>query len=138
MCAALLRNASEGHHGRYYGAELREGAGQLLDVPYSNVGRILYGDSIETLSAFNEPIGLFINDSDHSVLYEAKEYETVRDKLTHDSVILGDNSHFSTALAEFSEVTGRRFVFFRETPKDHWYPGAGIGFSYPGNLVSPQ
>jgi hypothetical protein len=27
--------------------------------------------------------------------------------------------------------TGRNFVFFKEQPKAHWYPGAGIGISYP-------
>jgi hypothetical protein len=36
-----------------------------------------------------------------------------------------------TALAEFSERSGRRFVFFSERPKDHWYPGAGIGIPLP-------
>ena len=131
LCAALMRNAAEGHPGRYFGTEIRPEAGVLFTKPYSTVGTILLGDSIDTLTRFGEPIDLFINDTDHSPVYEAAEYDTIRDKLSPRAVILGDNSHATTALAEFSERSGRRFVFFSERPKDHWYPGAGIGVSLP-------
>src|SRR6266446_10867828 len=77
-------------------------------------------------------IDLFINDSDHSAEYEYKEYLTVADKLTPSAVILGDNSHVSDSLRRFSEMRHRRFLFFQEKPKEHWYPGAGIGISYLG------
>ena len=33
-------------------------------------------------------------------------------------------------LLKFSIEHGRNFVLFRERPKDHWYPGAGIGISF--------
>jgi methyltransferase family protein len=129
LSAALLRNASEGWPGRYIGTELRPNAGQLYVKPYSSVGEVAYGDSLKTLSRISGPIDLFVNDSDHSAEYEAREYGMIAPILSDQAVILGDNSHANSVLADFSEQQGRRFAFFSETPKDHWYPGAGIGIS---------
>jgi hypothetical protein len=44
-------------------------------------------------------------------------------------MILSDNSHVASALLEFSNVQGQNYLFFKENPKDHWYPGVGIGIS---------
>ena len=71
-----------------------------------------------------------MNDSDHSAEYEAEEYEVVQARLSKSAVILGDNSHATSSLMEFSAKQQRRFLLFREDPKDHWYPGAGIGVSF--------
>jgi predicted O-methyltransferase YrrM len=130
LCTALLRNAAEGHPGRYYGTDINTNAGFYLKPPYSSVGNILYGDSIESLRAFDGRVDLFINDSDHSADYEAKEYEVIKQKLSARAIVLGDNSHVSPRLAEFSMREGRRFVFLAEEPADHWYRGAGIGVSW--------
>jgi hypothetical protein len=93
-------------------------------------GEILYGDSLASLRAFPHRIDLFINDSDHSADYEMAEYEAVAGKLTEYAIVLGDNAHVSDVLAQFSRREGRRFLFFREEPENHWYPGAGIGISF--------
>jgi len=130
LCAALLRNAAEGYPGRYFGTDLRREAGQLLAGKYAGVGKILYGDSIESLERHIESVDLFINDSDHSDDYEYREYLAIRPKLTARAIILGDNAHVTDKLARFSRETGRKFLFFREEPKDHWYPGAGLGISF--------
>jgi len=131
LCAALLRNAKEGHPGRYFGTDLNPSAGRLLKGDYAAVGKILYGDSIESLDALDAKIDLFINDSDHSADYEYREYRTVWDKLTPAAIILGDNAHASNKLELFSRQMKRRFLFFKELPVKHWYPGAGIGISFP-------
>lgn len=130
LCAALLRNRDEGNPGRYYGTDIATKAGYLLDGPYKEVGQVLYGDSITSLRAFSNPIDLFINDSDHSSQYEHDEYQVVLPKLSKDGIILSDNAHETAVLARLSLEAGRRFVYFQEVPKDHWFPGAGIGFSY--------
>lgn len=130
LCAALLKNVAEGYPGRYFGTDLRPEAGQLLVGKYASVGRILYGDSIESLERHIESVDLFINDSDHSEDYEYREYLTIRPKLTDRAVILGDNAHVTDKLARFSRETNRKFLFFHEEPKDHWYPGGGIGISF--------
>ena len=130
LSSALLRNREEGYPGRYYGTELRPEGGQLLSGVYSEVGEIIYGDSIESLKNFEQPIDIFINDSDHSAEYEYNEYLTIVDKISPDGLILGDNSHVTDRLSRFSRENSRKFIFFAERPEDHWYPGAGIGVSF--------
>lgn len=130
LCSALLRNTSEGFPGRYFGTDINPKAGWLLAGKYADVGKILYGDSIKSLEMLPEVVDLFINDSDHSGDYEAREYCIIADKLSVDAIILGDNSHVTDKLAVFARESGRRFLFFQEVPKNHWYPGAGIGIAY--------
>ena len=130
LSEALIKNEKEGFKGKYFGTDINPEAGYLFDDIFRKKGKIIYGDSIETLKKFDEPIDLFINDSDHSAKYEANEYKTVINKLSKNSVILGDNSHSADELLKFSIEHGRNFVLFRERPKNHWYPGAGIGISF--------
>ena len=130
LAAAIKRNREEGHEGRYIGTDINPLAGYLLDGEYRESGEVIYGDSIETLSGLDVSIDLFINDSDHSADYEAREYATVEKKLSDSAIVLGDNSHVTDKLMEFSQESGRDFLFFSEKPRDHWYPGAGIGISF--------
>lgn len=130
LTAALMKNEQEGFPGYYYGVDINPAAGYLLSGEYKKHGEILYGDSIETLKNLNVDINLFVNDSDHSAEYEEKEYETILNKLDQFAIILGDNSHVTTKLIDFALATDRQFVFFHESPLNHWYPGAGIGIAY--------
>ncbi len=130
LCSALLRNKQEGFAGRYYGTDINPAAGYLLTGPYKEVGEILYGDSIESLKKFTAAIDLFINDSDHSDDYEYREYRTIEHKLAPGAFILGDNAHVTDKLAVFAGETGRSFMYFNEEPREHWYPGAGLGIAF--------
>jgi predicted O-methyltransferase YrrM len=130
LCAALLRNHTDGAAGKYFGTDINPEAGWLLRPPYSEVGSILVGDSIESLRRLPQKIDLFINDSDHSAEYEYREYTTVAEKLSDRAVVLGDNSHVTPMLARFAAECGMQFLHFREVPRDHWYPGCGIGIAY--------
>jgi len=129
LTSALIQNRIEGSPGRYLGTDIDPDAGSLFTGKYAGEGTIEYGDSIATLSKIDTPIDFFINDSDHSAEYEAQEYETIMPSLAAKSIVLGDNSHTNNKLNEFSRRTGRPYVFFREAPLNHWYPGAGIGIS---------
>ena len=130
LTAALKRNREDGFEGQYFGTDINPEAGYLLSGDYANYGKILYGDSIESLRKLDGPIDLFINDSDHSDSYEAKEYEVIANKLSKYAIVLGDNSHCTDKLLNFSLSVKRHFVFFKEQPVDQWYPGAGIGISF--------
>ncbi len=130
LCAALARNAEEGHEGRYLGTDINPRAGYLLGGPYARFGEIRYGDSIETLETLTDPVDVLINDSDHSADYEYREYQTLAPLFSDRSVILGDNAHSTDMLMRFASETGRKFLFFRELPQGHWYPGAGVGFAF--------
>lgn len=130
LAAALMRNQNEGYPGKYYGTDINPKAGYLLQAPYDQFGKILYGDSIDSLKKLDTSIDLFINDSDHSMNYEMQEFETVASKLSPNAIVIGDNSHFSDKLVNFAEKTNRDFLYFHEQPVDHWYPGGGIGVAY--------
>ncbi len=130
LTAALRRNLAEGDPGTYYGTDIDPKAGYLLAGAYASQGKILYGDSLESLRRLEGPIDLFVNDSDHSAEYEAAEYDAIADKLSEKAIVLGDNAHCTDKLLRFSLDRGRRFVFFSERPARHWYPGAGIGISF--------
>ena len=130
LAAALKRNKEEGYEGKYFGTDNDITAGYLFSGDYADYGSILYGDSIESLTKFGSTIDLFINDSDHSEEYEADEYNTIANKLSEHAIVLGDNSHVSNKLLNFSLKTNRHFIFFQEKPSEHWHPGAGIGISF--------
>ena len=130
LCAALMRNQAEGFPGQYFGTDINPDAGFLLAEPYNSVGRRSFTAIRFSLCKPFPSIDLFVNDSDHSSEYERREYETIASKLSEDGLILGDNCHCNDVLADFSAKRGRQFVFFREEPKNHWYPGGGIGISF--------
>ncbi len=130
LTAALKRNAEEGHHGYYYGTDINPKAGYLLKRQYAEFGRILYGDSIESLDSFEHPIDLFINDSDHSAEYEGREYKVIENKLSQRALVLGDNSHITDELLKFAVRTDRSFLYFQEWPNKHWHTGGGIGAAF--------
>lgn len=131
LARALQRNAQEGFAGRYFGTDINPKAGYLFSGELTQYGTVLYGDSLESLRNLAGQIDLFINDSDHSADYERAEYELIRAKLSPRGVVLGDNAHATDELGKFSVKYGRQFLFFAEQPKDHWYPGGGIGASFP-------
>jgi hypothetical protein len=130
IITALRRNSEEGFNGRYLGTDIDPEAGVLLTGEFLEHGELLYGDSIDSLGKIQREIDFFINDSDHSEAYEAREYEVIHSKLGEGALILGDNSHVSDALLKYSISKQRNFLIFKEEPKAHWYPGAGIGASF--------
>lgn len=130
IASAILRNRAEGFEGSYYGTDINPQAGYLFTGPYASAGKILYGDSIASLSQLNEKIDLFINDSDHSQSYEAEEYKIIHSKLNYRAIILGDNAHCSSSLFNYAVENKKKFMFFSEKPQGHFYPGAGIGICY--------
>jgi hypothetical protein len=91
IAQALLRNAAEGHPGRYLGTDIDPTAGRLLTGRY--VGEVRIGDSLTTLRTLDEPVDIFINDSDHSADYESSEYVAIAPLLSDASLVIGDNSH---------------------------------------------
>ena len=131
LIRALEKNALEGFPGRYFGTDIDPGAGALVSGKFGDTGKVLYGDSLESLGKLSEEIDLFVNDSDHSAEYESREYELIDAKLSKGALILGDNSHATHSLVNYSLSKGRGFLLFREEPLHHWYPGAGIGVSFP-------
>ncbi|MCM0675194.1 class I SAM-dependent methyltransferase [Micromonospora phytophila] len=131
LAAALLRNAAEGHPGRLTSLDINPEAGYLARAePWSEVVDLVIGDSIAAIAALDRPVDLFLHDSDHSRAHEKREFEAVEAKLAPGAILLTDNVTATNVLAEHAERTGRRFLAYRETPANHWYPGDGIGVAW--------
>lgn len=137
LCRALSKNHSEGYVGAYLGTDINPLAGSLFTGSDTKFGQIVYGDSIETLKNLEGKVDLFINDSDHSPSYEYEEYLTIQNQLSFNGIILGDNAHSTNSLNKFSRFNGRNFIFCVESPENHWYPGAGVGFSFSSFPFTP-
>lgn len=128
LSSALLRNTMEGHPGRYFGIDNQTSAGKFFRGRYAEVGELLFGDSATVLSTFNHTIDLLIADSSHAEGYEGKEYSAIQQKLSSNALVISDADY--EALAQFAIQTGRRFLYWPEWPKNHFYPGAGIALAY--------
>ena len=133
IAAALKRNAEEGFLGTVYATDIVPDCGYLIAEAYKPFCRVLLGDSIESLKQFHEPVDIFLHDSDHRPEYEWAEFLAIEPRLHGGSLVLSDNSQQSPKLLEFAERIGRSFLFFADQPKDHWWPGDGIGVAFvPG------
>lgn len=124
IAQALKRNGS----GVIYTLDKDPFAGALIDEEYWENIKILRGDSLQNLTTIKN-VDIFIHDSDHSFDHETAEYESIAQNLTSKAIVLSDNSEHNSALLEWSTRNNRNFVSFKETPKNHWYSGDGIGFS---------
>jgi len=124
FASALLRNG----RGRLITVDVNPESGYLIDGPYAEVVERVIGDSITFLRGMDTPVDLFLHDSWHTLQHEMAELGAVR--LAPGAVVLSDNAHGSDALLVFAQKSRRRFLFFREEPRDHWYPGGGIGAAY--------
>jgi predicted O-methyltransferase YrrM len=123
LAAAVLKN----ERGRVTTIDTNDAAGSLLGGGYASVVDLLIGDSVALLPTL-DPVDLFIHDSLHTAEHEAAELEAIA--MTAEAVALSDNAHVTDVLADWAERTGRRFLYFQEQPRDHWYPGAGIGAAW--------
>ena len=130
LTAALRRNLKDGYPGYYYGTDINLFAGSLFCGEYRKFGEILYGNSIASLQRLDISIDVFISDSEHSATYEEREYQAVAEKLSSHAVIVGDDALATDRLLDFALATDRQFLFFREVPRGHWYPGEGLGVAF--------
>jgi hypothetical protein len=125
IAAALLRNG----HGRLTTIDIDPEAGYLIGEPWASVIDRRAGSSIDVLEEMRN-VDMFLHDSLHTYDYEAEELTAVEANLRADAIILSDNAHESSALSEWAERRGRHYLFFKEQPLDHWWPGDGIGAAW--------
>lgn len=131
IAAALLRNG----HGRLTTIDIDSEAGYLIGEPWASVIDRRVGDSIDLLGALKD-VDLFLHDSLHTYDYETRELTVVEPNLRADAIILSDNAHDSSALSDWAERSSRHYLFFKEQPLDHWWPGDGIGAAWAGGTTN--
>lgn len=125
IAAALLQNG----HGRLTTIDIDPEAGYLITEPYASVIDRRIGSSTEELATMKD-VGMFIHDSLHTYDYETEELAAIAPNLRPDAIVLSDNAHDSAALSHWAERTDRHYLFFKENPLDHWWPGDGIGAAW--------
>ena len=125
IAAALLRNG----HGRLTTIDVDPDAGYLIGEPWASVIDRRIGDSAALLAGLKD-VDMFLHDSLHTYDHETRELATVEANLRPNAIVLSDNAHESSALADWAERTGRNYLFFKEQPSDHWWPGDGIGAAW--------
>lgn len=133
ICRALEMNELEGYEGHALGTEINPNCGQLIPKRLRRFSTIIIGDSLESLNELETKVDVFINDSNHDLEYEYKEYLAIQKKLSKRNLIIGDNSHASNSLRKYCHERNREFYFLPERPLNHWYLGAGVGFSLEKN-----
>lgn len=125
IAAALLRNG----HGRLTTIDIDPEAGYLISEPWASVIDRRTGSSIDLLAKVRD-VDMFLHDSLHTYDYEASELKAVEPNLRPEAIILSDNAHDSAALSDWAERTARHYLFFKEHPAGHWWPGDGIGAAW--------
>jgi hypothetical protein len=131
IAAALKRNTAEGHPGQVIGLDLDPTAGYLFQEPYAKFGRVIYGDSHQTIPALTETVDFFIQDSDHAPAHEAAEFRLIAPKLSANALVLSDNADTTDELLKFALTTAREFLYFGEVTANHWLQGSGLGVARP-------
>jgi predicted O-methyltransferase YrrM len=131
LASALLRNAADGDPGLLTSLDINPEAGYLARAaPWSDVVTLVVGDSIASIGALDRPVDLFLHDSDHTIKHEQREFAAIEPKLAPGAMLITDNVTKTEVLSRHAEKTGRKFLAYRETPAEHWFPGDGIGLAW--------
>jgi len=133
IASALLRNG----HGRLTTIDVDPEAGYLITDPWAKVIDRHIGSSVDALAAIRD-VDMFLHDSLHTYDYETQELAAVEPSLLPHAIVLSDNAHDSSALSDWAERSGRHYLFFREHPLDHWWPGDGIGAAWSDRAQARQ
>lgn len=139
LLRALERNAAQGSPGTLVSIDVNPGAGWLVDESLRPRHELHLGDARTTLehAIGGRRVDVFLHDSDHRYEHETFELETVLPVSGDGSVLMSDNAHASTAFADFCRRHGLDPHLFRERPRTHFYPGAGIGLAVVGRRANP-
>jgi len=131
---ALERNAADGHDGELLSFDVREDVGWVIPDRLRSRHRMVIGDSVGTLgpAIAGRQVDLFLHDSLHTYDHETAELEAVLPHAGPGTVLLSDNAHSSTAMADVCRRHGLPFELWRDRPVDHFYPGCGIGLAVVG------
>lgn len=131
LLQALSRNRAEGHDGQLFGIDINPKAGWLIPERLRDHMTLLIEDSATAVPriARENGIDVFLHDSDHRYQHEFQEFQTAAEGMRPGGIFMSDNSHATTALKDYAASVGREYAFWQERPKNHFYPGAGIGIS---------
>lgn len=126
IAAALRRNG----HGKLTTIDIDPDSGYLIGGTWATIIDRRIGSSVDVLGSMDDGVDIFLHDSLHTYDYEASELVAVQPHLSNGAIVLSDNAHDSRALSDWAERNGRHYLFFKESPVAHWWPGDGIGAAW--------
>jgi predicted O-methyltransferase YrrM len=131
LLRALQRNRDEGAPGHLVGFDINPAAGWLIPDEMRGLYDLVIGDSLQRLpdSLSGRTVNMFVHDSDHSYEHEMAEWQIAKSHLGVGSILISDNAHACDAFQDFCAANGFQSMLWREVPRDHFYPGAGIGMA---------
>lgn len=132
--ALLLRALDRNGSGKLIGFDLGVESGWLVPSALRSRYELILGDVRDTLPRrlAAGDVDLFIHDSLHTYEHERFELEAVL-AASGDRVaaLVSDNAHATSALEDVCREHELRYALFLERPRDHFYPGAGLGLGLP-------
>jgi len=128
ILSALERNAREGAAGRLVSVDIGRNAGWLIPDLLRGSFEQRFEDSIDALRSIDDEIDLAVVDSAHAYEHERPALETIADRAHAWTIVISDNPG-SRAFANFCASRGFRDYEFRERPRRHIYPGAGLALA---------
>lgn len=131
LARAIERNREEGAQGRLLSFDVVPSAGRLLDDHLGQFATVIVDDALEALprALGGARIGCFVHDSLHTYEHEHAELDLAVAHADDRIVLISDNAHATTALADVAAEHGATYAAFRERPVRHLYPGAALGIA---------
>lgn len=135
LARAIQKNAEEAAiAGRVATFDIDDRSGWAVPGALREYVDMHVGDARQMLptALHGRRVDVFIHDSLHTYDHERFEFDVA---FAHGcEIVMSDNAHATTALADFARERGWSYSFFRERPIDHFYPGGGIGVATPRSL----
>ncbi|MFL5955205.1 MAG: class I SAM-dependent methyltransferase [Gaiellaceae bacterium] len=127
--ALVLRALERNGAGTLYGFDVDPQAGWLVPQELRGRYQLVLGDVRETLprELADKSVDVFIHDSLHTYEHEHFELELAVAHSGASAILASDNAHATTALRDVCTEHGLDYALFRERPRHHFYPGAGLG-----------
>jgi Methyltransferase domain len=130
LLRALERNANDGRHGQLISVDVNPHSGWLVAESLRTTWQRVIGSTFDVLDDAMRglELGMIVHDSLHTYECELFEFNTAIAHAAPTLALVSDNAHATSALRDVCRDLGIEYRFFRERPRGHFYPGAGIGF----------
>jgi hypothetical protein len=129
LLRALERNRAEGSPGELVSIDSDPTMGWAVPPALQERWTTVEGFTSDVLEPAIEgrEVGMLIHDTPHTYENQALEFSAALRHPAERLVLIDSSGGQTPALEEICEREGGRYRYFRERPKDHFYPGNGSG-----------
>lgn len=129
LLRALERNRAEGTPGELLSIDSDPTMGWAVPSRLEEHWTTVEGFTSDVLEEAIEgrDVGILIHDTPHTYENQILEFSVALRHSAEQMVLIDSSGGQTPALEELCEREGGRYRYFRERPKDHFYPGNGSG-----------